>query len=75
MTKDASEPTANKSQEAHDAAEAALQRSVDRAVPDAEKLPGKASENPISQQVRESADKTHPKPGEETLKGSTKATP
>jgi hypothetical protein len=46
-----------------------LQRSVDAAVPDREKLPGNFDENPISQQVEDAAKRHQPKPGTSPLRG------
>ncbi|WP_027134578.1 hypothetical protein [Geminicoccus roseus] len=46
-----------------------LQHSVDKAVPASEKLPDRAGENPLSQQVKDSADRRDPKPGSSTLQG------
>jgi hypothetical protein len=46
-----------------------LQRSVDEAVPASEKLPGRAAENPLSQQVKDTIDRRDPKPGSSTLQG------
>ena len=46
-----------------------LQRSVDAAVPDAEKLPEGFEENPISRQVEDSAKRHQPKPGTSPLRG------
>ena len=50
-------------------AEAALQRSVDRAVPPREQLRGRAAENPLSQHVAEVAAGERPGPGGSTFEG------
>ncbi|MFO1038664.1 MAG: DUF2934 domain-containing protein [Geminicoccaceae bacterium] len=55
-----------------DAPTADLQRSVDEAVPDAEKLSDRADENPISEQVEKAGRRTTPKPARSTLKGGAK---
>ena len=49
--------------------EAALQRSVDRAVPPDEQLPACAAENPLSQHVAEVAAGERPGPGGSTFEG------
>ena len=51
-------------------ADPGLEQSVDRAVPDAEKLPGRGAENPITQQVEKAVDERQPKPGPSTLQGN-----
>lgn len=50
-------------------ADPALQRSVDKAVPGDEKLPDRAGENPVSQQVKKSTEQRDPQPGDSTLQG------
>jgi hypothetical protein len=50
-------------------ADPGLQRSVDKAVPGGEKLPARAGENPVSQQVKKSTEQRDPQPGESTLQG------
>ena len=46
-----------------------LARSVDEAVPAAERLPTGADENPISEQVEEAGRERMPRPGSSTLQG------
>lgn len=53
-------------------ADPGLQDNVDRSVPDQEKLPDRAGENPISQQVKETIERRTPKPGSATFKGGDK---
>lgn len=53
-------------------AEAELQKSVDAAVPDAERLPSGAAENPLSEHVAEVAAGAHPGPGRSTFEGGDK---
>ena len=50
-------------------AEAALQRSVDRAVPPDEQLPARAAENPLSQHVADVAAGERPGPGGSGFEG------
>jgi hypothetical protein len=50
-------------------ADPGLQRSVDKAVPEDEKLPNRAGENPLSQQVKKSTERRDPEPGDSTLQG------
>jgi hypothetical protein len=54
-------------------ADPGLEQSVDRAVPDAEKLPGRGAENPITRQVEKAVDERQPKPGPSTLQGNDRA--
>ncbi|WP_159714727.1 hypothetical protein [Geminicoccus flavidas] len=51
-------------------ADPGLEQAVDRAVPDAEKLPGRGAENPITQQVEKAVDERQPRPGPSTLQGN-----
>src|SRR3954451_23704887 len=46
-----------------------LQRSVNAAVPTAERLPRGAEENPLSQQVEHAAGESAPQPGATTFQG------
>jgi hypothetical protein len=46
-----------------------LQRSVDAAVPDHEKLQEGFAENPLSQQVEDATKRHQPKPGTSPLRG------
>lgn len=50
----------------------ALARSVERAVPLAERLPDAADENPISEQVERAGRERKPRPGASTLQGGEK---
>ena len=59
----------NSSDQAHRKAEEGLQKSVDKAVPAAEKLPGSFDDNPISQHVQDAADKVKSKPGDASRSG------
>ncbi|MFO1070307.1 MAG: hypothetical protein U1E14_17470 [Geminicoccaceae bacterium] len=52
--------------------DAALQKSVDRHVPEAERLPERADENPLSRQVRGHATEGRKGPGRSTLQGGDK---
>ena len=49
-----------------------LRQGVQDAVPDAERLPGGAEENPLSQRVAEATEETDPKPGRSTFQGGDK---
>ena len=49
-----------------------LQASVDKAVPTAERLPGGAHENPISEHVESIAQRQAPMPGATTVEGGDK---
>ena len=49
-----------------------LQESVDRRVPEAERLPDRADENPLSRQVRDNATGRREGPGPSTLEGGDK---
>ena len=49
--------------------DAPLRRSVEQAVPAAERLPTAADENPISERVREAGEEPLPTPGSSTLQG------
>ena len=53
-------------------ADEALQESVDKAVPTAERLPGGADENPISEHVESIAQGQAPLPGATTVEGGDK---
>jgi hypothetical protein len=55
--------------------EEALQRSVDRAVPDAEQLPEGAEENPLSEHVEDVAEGAKPGPGATTFEGGEAVAP
>jgi len=50
-----------------------LARSFERAVPEAERLPRAADENPISEQVEEAGRERTPHPGGSTLQGGKEA--
>ena len=52
--------------------EGPLQDSVDKAVPTAERLPGGADENPISEHVESIAQRQAPLPGAMTVEGGNK---
>ena len=56
-------------------AEEALQRSVDRAVPDAEQLPERAEENPLSEHVEGIAEGAKPGPGATVFEGGEAVAP
>ena len=55
--------------EDHRAAAQGLQQSVEKAVPDNEKLRDKSEQNPISQQIENATGQTDPQPGPSTLQG------
>lgn len=55
--------------------EEALQRSVDQAVPDAEQLPGRADDNPISERVHDAAEGKKPRADRSTLQGGNEVEP
>ena len=49
--------------------EPSLQRSIDEAVPAAERLPSGAEENPLSEHVQDAAEEPTPRPGPSTFEG------
>jgi hypothetical protein len=50
-------------------ADPGLRQAVERAVPAAEKLPGRGADNPITRQVEDAVDERDPKPGRSPLQG------